>query len=78
MIEAVLNLIVKAPPPTFSEPRQWSVELRDFAAVMLQKDASQRQTAARLRSHAFIGPGFSSFSVTFNRKWENCPFFRAF
>jgi serine/threonine protein kinase len=53
-MNATLQAIVGDPPPTFEEPRQWSVELRDFAAVMLQKDPASRHDAARCATHAFL------------------------
>ena len=56
-MDALLEAIVQKGPPDFSEPRQWSVELRDFVAVMLQKQPEARHDAARCLGHVFLSRG---------------------
>ena len=56
-MDALLEAIVHKGPPDFSEPRQWSVELRDFVAVMLQKQPEARHDAARCLGHVFLSRG---------------------
>ena len=56
-MDALLEAIVQKGPPGFIEPRQWSVELRDFVAVMLQKQPEARHDAARCLGHVFLSRG---------------------
>lgn len=42
------------PPPTFLNPRHWSVMLNDFLAKCLVKDTERRPTALQMLSHPFV------------------------
>ena len=53
-MDALLRSIVSDAPPTFEQPGQWSTELREFTALMLQKNPAERHDAARCRTHLFL------------------------
>ncbi|XP_076460311.1 uncharacterized protein LOC143293384 isoform X2 [Babylonia areolata] len=50
----VLIKIQKADPPTFSNPKKWSKDFKDFVTKCLIKDPKQRPTAAELLEHPFL------------------------
>ena len=53
-MDTLLMSIVRDAPPTFEQPGQWSAELREFTAAMLQKSPADRHDAARCRTHTFL------------------------
>ncbi|XP_052464353.1 serine/threonine-protein kinase 10 [Carassius gibelio] len=53
----VLLKITKSPPPTLSNPRQWSSHFQDFLRRTLQKNPESRWGAQQLMSHPFSYAG---------------------
>ncbi|XP_078139764.1 uncharacterized protein LOC139923913 isoform X2 [Centroberyx gerrardi] len=58
----VLLKITKSPPPTLSNPRQWSSHFQDFLRRVLQKKPEARWGAQQLLAHPF--PCAGQFSQT--------------
>uniref|UniRef100_A0A671QSZ1 non-specific serine/threonine protein kinase n=1 Tax=Sinocyclocheilus anshuiensis TaxID=1608454 RepID=A0A671QSZ1_9TELE len=53
----VLLKITKSPPPTLSNPRQWSSHFQDFLRRTLQKNPESRWGAQQLMAHPFSYAG---------------------
>ncbi|KAK2871283.1 hypothetical protein Q8A67_023810 [Cirrhinus molitorella] len=53
----VLLKITKSPPPTLSNPRQWSSHFQDFLRRTLQKNPESRWGAQQLMAHPFAYAG---------------------
>ncbi|XP_067254142.1 STE20-like serine/threonine-protein kinase [Chanodichthys erythropterus] len=53
----VLLKITKSPPPTLSNPRQWSSHFQDFLRRTLQKNPEARWGAQQLMAHPFSYAG---------------------
>ncbi|XP_073685527.1 STE20-like serine/threonine-protein kinase [Garra rufa] len=53
----VLLKITKSPPPTLSNPRQWSSHFQDFLRRTLQKNPESRWGTQQLMSHPFAYAG---------------------
>ncbi|XP_051540036.1 serine/threonine-protein kinase 10-like [Myxocyprinus asiaticus] len=53
----VLLKITKSPPPTLSNPRQWSSHFQDFLRRVLQKNPEARWGAQQLLAHPFSYAG---------------------
>jgi hypothetical protein len=51
---AAIFKIPMLPPPTFTNPSQWSPELNDFLARMMVKDPTQRASTDDMLAHPFL------------------------
>ena len=47
-------MIPTKPPPSFSQPDEWSPEFIDFVSLCLMKNPEHRATASELLQHEFI------------------------
>jgi len=56
----VIFLIPARPPPTLTNPSQWSSDFNDFLQLCLQKDPNKRPSASTLLGHPFVQKGNGS------------------